>query len=922
MTQCPSCECDVPDAKRFCPDCGTSLADASEPTRLLPDQLDGPRLADGRQRRKTAHDLSSSSHSDSVGEDRFVHGMRLAGRYRIIGLLGKGGMGEVYKAEDLKLGQTVALKFLPESLASDGGALARFHREARVARQITHPNVCRVHDIGEIEGQPFLSMEYIDGEDLSNLLRRIGRLPADKAVEIARQLCSGLTAAHDAGVLHRDLKPANVMIDGRGRARITDFGLAGVAEELGGEDAHAGTPAYMSPEQLTGKGVTVRSDLYALGLVLYEIFTGKRAFVSNDPAELARLQEQTSPTSPSSLVRDIDPLVERVILRCLETDPHNRPATALQVAAALPGGDPLAAALAAGETPSPEMVAAAPKEGTLRPVVAAALLASVLLGLTLIVILSGKVMLHTQVPLRKSPDVLTDRANSIINKLGYTAAPVESVFGFGRNVEYLRYVTERDSAASRWDKLAIGQPSAIYFWHRQSPRSLEPSNHWDVSSGDPPLLEPGMVSVSLDTEGRLIRFDAVPPPVDESSGPSGAPDWSMLFTEAGLNIEWFKPVGAREVPTVGFDHRAAWEGVFPNQPDIPMRVEAASFKGKPIHFAIHGPWSRFYQAQSNQQSGRAKAFQVFFLVSFILFGLVAALLARRNLRLGRGDRKGAFRLAVYIFVVIALGWVLGANHIPTSFEIDGLNPVAWTTPVAWALYAAFGTWLIYIALEPYVRQQWPHRIIAWSRLLAGDVRDPLIGRYVLIGGLFGVILTLLNFFSLLLPRWLGWPPSAPVSPNLSPLRGMRGVADIFFETAPESVIAGLGALFGLLTLSILFRKEWLAVAVYWFFIAVVGDPRGPENILQFGPHPFTDYIIAGLTAALWLFVLLRFGLLATVTVFIFADFRFYPLTSDFSVWYAGSSAFALLVAVALAVYGFYTSLAGQPLFREHHFTWI
>ena len=145
---------------------------------------------------------------------------------------------------------------------------------------------------------------------------------------------------------------------------------------------------------------------------------------------------------------------------------------------------------------------------------------------------------------------------------------------------------------------------------------------------------------------------------------------------------------------------------------------------------------------------------------------------------------------------------------------------------------------------------------------------------------------------------------------------------MFFETAPESVIAGLGALFGLLTLSILFRKEWLAVAVYWFFIAVVGDPRGHEEVLQFGPHPFIDYIIAGLTAALWLFVLLRFGLLATVTVFIFADFRFYPLTSDFSVWYAGSSAFALLVAVALAVYGFYTSLAGQPLFREHRFTWI
>ena len=850
--------------------------------------------------------------------------MRLAGRYRIISLLGKGGMGEVYKAEDLKLGQTVALKFLPESLASDGGALARFHREARVARQITHPNVCRVHDIGEIEGQPFLSMEYIDGEDLSSLLRRIGRLPADKAVEIARQLCSGLAAAHDAGVLHRDLKPANVMIDGRGRARITDFGLAGVAEELGGEDAHAGTPAYMAPEQLTGKGVTARSDLYALGLVLYEIFTGKRAFVSSDPAELVRLQEQSTPTSPSSLVKDIDPLVERVILRCLETNPHNRPASALQVAASLPGGDPLAAALAAGETPSPEMVAAAPKEGTLRPVVAAALLAAVLLGLTLIVLLSEKVMLHTMVPLRKSPDVLTDRANSIINKLGYTEAPRESVFGFGRNVEYLRYVMERDSAPTHWEKLAIGQPSAIYFWHRQSPHSLEPSNHWDVSSGDPPLLEPGMVSVALDTEGRLIRFDAVPSPIDDSSGPFGTPDWSTLFTEAGLNIGSFKPIDAREVPTVGFDHRAAWEGVFPNQPDIPMRVEAASFKDKPVHFAIHGPWSRLHHTQFNpesgQQSGRIWAFQIFFLALFILFGLVAALLVRRNLRLGRGDRKGAFRLVVYIFVVIVLGWVLGANHIPTSFEIDGLNPVAWTTPVAWALYAAFGTWLIYIALEPYVRQRWPHRIIGWSRLLAGDVRDPLIGRYVLIGGLFGVIYTLLDYLRVLLPKWLGWPLSTPISPSLNPLRGMRGVADIFFETAPESVIAGLGALFGLLTLSILFRREWLAVAAYWFFITIVGDPRNVENVLQYGARPFTDYIFAGLIAALWLFVLLRFGLLATVTVFIFADFRFYPLTSDFSVWYAGSTAFALLVAVTLAVYGFYTSLAGQPLFREHHFT--
>src|SRR5262249_39786595 len=151
--------------------------------------------------------------------------------------LGKGGMGEVYKAEDLKLNQTVALKFLPDALALDGAMLARFHNEARTARRITHPNVCRVHDIGEAKGLHFISMEFIDGEDLSSLLRRIGRLPGDKAVELGRQICAGLAAAHDSGVLHRDLKPANVMIDGRGKARITDFGLAEVSAELSGGQA-------------------------------------------------------------------------------------------------------------------------------------------------------------------------------------------------------------------------------------------------------------------------------------------------------------------------------------------------------------------------------------------------------------------------------------------------------------------------------------------------------------------------------------------------------------------------------------------------------------------------------------------------------------------------------------------------------------
>jgi len=247
--------------------------------------------------------------------------------------------------------QTVALKFLPPAATANASMLRRFRNEVRTARQISHPNVCRMYDIGEAEGLTYLSMEYVDGEDLAALLRRIGKLPEDKALEIAQQLCYGLAAAHGKGVIHRDLKPANIMLDSQGHVRITDFGIAGAAEHI--RDIRSGTPAYMSPEQVAGKEVTARSDIYALGIVLHELLTGRRP-----------------PLEPGKV--EIDPAIERVIQRCLDPDPRLRPATPLSVAAALPGGDPLAAALAKGETPSPDLVAdAGPFEGLRTPVAVA-----------------------------------------------------------------------------------------------------------------------------------------------------------------------------------------------------------------------------------------------------------------------------------------------------------------------------------------------------------------------------------------------------------------------------------------------------------------------------------------------------------------------------------------------------------------------
>src|SRR4051812_310629 len=270
----------------------------------------------------------ASGSSPAPGGVQFAPGTIVGNRYRIVSLLGSGGMGEVYRADDVKLEQPVALKFLPPALARDPVLLARLHDEVRLGRQVSHPNVCRIYDIGEAGDAHFVAMEYVDGEDLARLLRRIGRLAPDKAVELAHGIAAGLAAAHAKGILHRDLKPANVMIDSHGTARITDFGLALSAENA--DLDRAGTPAYMAPEQLEGKPASVQSDLYALGLVIYEMITGRRPHGGHSIAELRNARTMESP-APSTHVRDVDPAVERVILRCLARDPAERPSSAREI---------------------------------------------------------------------------------------------------------------------------------------------------------------------------------------------------------------------------------------------------------------------------------------------------------------------------------------------------------------------------------------------------------------------------------------------------------------------------------------------------------------------------------------------------------------------------------------------------------------
>jgi len=816
-------------------------------------------------------------------------------------------MGEVYRAEDLTLAQPVALKFLPAKLAAGSSALDRFHQEVRIARQVSHPNVCRVYDVGEADGQRFLSMEYVDGEDLRSLLRRAGRLSGERAIAIARQICAGLAAAHDRGILHRDLKPANVMIDGHGRARITDFGLAALAGEVGQDDVRSGTPLYMAPEQLAGRSVSAASDVYSLGLVLFELFTGKSAWHADTIADLMRLQE-AGPSRPSSVAADLDPAVERVILRCLSFHPAERPAKALAVAAALPGGDPLAEALAAGETPSPGMVAAAGGQGALRPAAAWGALAAVAAGAAILVAFAGPTKIIGHVPLPKEPAVLVAEAKAILQAAGQSNTPADEAWGFRSNGRYLEFLGE-DPDPKRLERIGAGPRSGLLFWYRRSPWPLgpvDPVSH-RMSPDDPPNSRPGMSIVWLDTEGRLVTLETVPPEQEpETPSPAGTePAWDTLLAAAGVAKADLVEVPFRWNPPFHSDRRVAWEAPAPGAPPLTVRVEGASYLGRPVSFRVIGPWEKA-GAVDGEKAGLADkvqfAFGAVLLMGTMLGGLILAL---RNLRLGRGDLRGAQRVAAVYIVLHMAGWLLWGKHV---WDAPALLS-SFLANLSWTLWEGLSLFTLYLALEPFVRRRWPDSLISWSRLLAGRVRDPLVGRDLLWGCVLGIATALLDLGDRLAPGWFGRPPLQPESGNLSTLLGVRFVAGETIDLLLHTLLIPMMVLVLFLLLTALLRRPWAAVLTI-IVIGILPEAIDPET------HWFT-LVIGAAWISILLFAVVRLGLVAGVaTVAVGQLFLASPITTDLGAWYAGATIAILVVIAAMAGYGFFTALGGRSPFGE------
>lgn len=848
---------------------------------------------------------STSSHKTPVSqpathasiEGRFLPGTLLNGRYRIIAMLGKGGMGEVYRATDLTLGQSVALKFLPTLATSDARWLERFHSEVRIARQVSHPNVCRVYDIGEADGLPFLSMEYVDGEDLATLLRRIGRLPADKAIEISRKACAGLAAAHSKGVVHRDLKPHNIMLDRHGEVLICDFGLAAVSTELNAVEIRQGTPAYMAPEQLKGTQVTQASDIYSLGLVLYELFTGKRAYVAANINEMLNAQEAMSLTRMSSHASDIDPAVENIIRRCLDPDPTARPATALAIAAALPGGDPLAAALAAGQTPSPELVAASESAG-LKTRYSVPLLLASLMFLAFFPYLKGHVEMLDYAPLELPPAALRVKSREIAAGFGYSAKPADWTDFFEMRSNYFYWLQKLPGKKWRdW----FQSESPVMYAYRESPKTMavEPwgTPKWDVPSFD----DPNMVRLNLDSAGRLRSFEAVPPTREDA----GAVHFSEvhLFQAIGMDRGLFETAPHFRTPLTPFDQRVTLKGPHPSLPGASITVQYATWKGRLTSVYMLAPWSPPISDEVSKPT-RGAYFQMYLTLAGLLTLLFfSATHAHKNWVTNRADRKGALELFIFRVTMIMLAWLFNAHWVADGSMV---NFAAFY--LGMALLSGAVLWQLYLALEPALRARWPQSIVTWNRLLSGRLMDAQVGAHVLMGTAMGMLVTV----AFLLKDWFNYERSGDIS--LTMLRNVTPGAWISWQinTLDGALTTGLIIFFTIFGLKVLLRRDWLAMLAATFLLVATNADLYRTSTLWLDA---TTYFAACL---LIIFGIVRFGVLTTVVaVFVTNQLSGLACSSDPNLWFAPYTYTTLVVIAALAVFAFWRSLGKQSLVGEH-----
>jgi hypothetical protein len=561
----------------------------------------------------------------------------------------------------------------------------------------------------------------------------------------------------------------------------------------------------------------------------------------------------------------------------------------------------------------------------LKPAVAWSLLGASVVALVILMFLSPWNQLVNTVPLEKPPEVLLERARGILADFGYVDDPMDSVWGFQQNYDYLQSLPDEGLTPEQFESLRSTPPAALVFSYRQSPELLVKSSSGSAGAWftDPPPTRPGMVEISLDPAGRMVEFTAIPSEAAETAETAEAaeadeadeaegerlietsisePDWEVALAAAGLAIEELELVGSEIRPPVYADHTVAWRGSFPDVPGVPWRFEAAGLAGRIVAFKATGPWFEPLTPEGTPVSWKQRVTQGIFAFWYVVVLGFGAVVAWRNIRLGRSHAQGALRFALY-FMVIRMAWLLGAHHLPSAAETDLLRG-----HLAWAAYRFCFVWVLYVALEPYARRLWPRMLVSWVRLLNGRWRDPQVCRDLLVG-ITASLVQGAALFGLLfagLPLGLKIPVPGVNFWQLEALRGPMQTVVAILGNHSGGIYDTFFVIFILLLVRLVVRKTWIAVVIMtlmqiFVMISFGGDPR--------------MLIVAGILVAVVMFIVLfRFGLLAVMVYHTVNSLTSgLPLTADPSSWYFGTTLCAIVLLLGLASWGAYHALGKRFL---------
>ncbi|HET9369444.1 MAG TPA: hypothetical protein VFO19_04325, partial [Vicinamibacterales bacterium] len=557
--------------------------------------------------------------------------------------------------------------------------------------------------------------------------------------------------------------------------------------------------------------------------------------------------------------------------------------------------DPLQAALAAGETPSPEMVAAAAARSVMRPPAALTLLGAVAVVFVATLWLNDRQSISATLRSDLSIDVLVHRSREILGALGYADRLSDSASGLRFNVGYLRFDRTR-AAAGRRQRLLADRPAAIEFWFRESPVPLVadmrplvggPPRVGPVSFDNPPRDARGMRSIVLDPRGRLLSFQAVPDEFDTRA--AAAMNWDAVFAAAGLDRREFHDAEPTWTPPAASDERRAWTGAYAEWPDIPIRLEAAAYRGYLVGFRTLAPWDRVPPPDAAVGRGQ---FVGGFVYALSIAGLV---LAWWNLRLGRGDKRGAYRLGVFILIASVIEWLLKVDHVAGAGEMQ-----LFRLGLGTALVQAVSAYVVYLALEPHLRRRWPEALITWSRVIGGRFSDAAVGRDVLIGlalaGIAAVVWTLAAW-------WFGRTTDADLV-LANALSARRGLGTLV-ATMANAVFISVFVCFFALLMRLLFRNTIaaaLAAWVPWLLLGLVSAVDGQA----FSP------IVTGTFGVVSTFAVFRYGLLAVTTVI--ATQTLDPMFRAWVAWHGlPGGGFVLALIVGVGAWACYLAIGSPAL---------